>query len=338
MIRNEHVPLSTLTTLRVGGPARVVIPISTYQDIPEAIAYIQEQHLPFYVLGEGSNVLPHDTGYEGAILLMRIPGITYEDRGEQVLVRAGAGVLWDMLVEEVARQGLWGFENLAGIPGTVGATPVQNIGAYGADIAQTLHSVEVYDTITHTPQTLNVSQCELGYRDSRFKHEPNLIITACTFALSKNGTPHITYGDLLRAQESGSEMNTPEAIGKTVRSIREGKFPDRRIHGTAGSFFKNPVISAQTYAELQQKYGSIPQFPHPHGIKIPLAFILDKVLGLRGFRLNHAWLFGTQPLVLVLDAGGTAQEVEALANVVEEKVFSETGIRIEREVRSLEQK
>lgn len=339
MTIQENVPLASLTTLKVGGDARAFADVSSIAELREALAYARENAIPFYVLGDGSNVLAHDDGYDGLVIRMRMRGIAYEETGQgAVRVRAAAGENWDALVRDAAAHGLWGFENLAGIPGTVGAAPVQNIGAYGADISQTLEGVEVYDAETDTSRTLTAQECELGYRDSRFKHESNLIIVRVDFMLTRMPSPRIEYGDLLAAKEQGTDLSTPEAIGNVVRAIRNKKFPDLSVSGTAGSFFKNPVLSPEAYAALEREYGAVPRFPNPHGVKVPLAFILDKVLNLRGFRLGNASLFGAQPLVLVLDAGGKAREVEALAQHVEALVKEKTNISIEREVRALPKK
>lgn len=331
----EHVSLKELTTLKVGGDAPLVLTLDAPGDIEAALTLVRERGLSFVVLGEGSNVLPRDEGYPGAVLLMRIPGITFTKESEDTLVEVGAGVSWDALVSTAATEGLWGMENLAGIPGTVGAAPVQNIGAYGMELEQTLERVDAYDTRTATSVSFDRTACAFGYRDSRFKHEPWLVITSVTFRLTHMGSPRIGYADLRTAKEQGEDLTTPEAIGVCVRQIRARKFPDLAVFGTAGSFFKNPVISPETFATLTERYGALPSFPMGSQVKIPLAYILDKILGLRGYRHEHAFLFGNQPLVLVAERGATAQEVDALARDIEKKVLSATGISIEREVRMI---
>ena len=335
MIVTEHVPLRTLTTFKSGGDARIVVVCTSEQDVRDAVALAKEKRLPWYVLGEGSNVLPADEGYAGVVIVMRMRGVSYAKEGGRVVVTAEAGESWDSLVTDVTGRGLWGCENLAGIPGTVGAAPVQNIGAYGAELSHILLFVDVLNTETGAVERLSKEECTLSYRDSRFKHEFHLVITRAAFTLSEDPTPRITYGDLLKAQEEGVDLSTPSAIAKEVRRIRHGKFPDLTKYGTAGSFFKNPVLTPEVYASLVATHGSIPQFPHPRGIKIPLAFVLDKILSLRGYRKGRAWLFGAQPLVLVLDEGGSSTEIEALAQEIEEKVRDAVGLVIEREVRTM---
>jgi UDP-N-acetylmuramate dehydrogenase len=336
MITSSFVPLKTLTTLHVGGAAHRLALCESVDDVKEALALARSEKLPFYILGEGSNILAPDAGYKGVVIKVLIPGFVFEDAGNgTTLVNVGAGVSWDLLVSEAANRGLWGLENLAGIPGFVGAAPVQNIGAYGAELKDTLVQVDVIDARTGEEKRLTKSECELSYRDSRFKHDQNLIITNVTLALMQNGSPKIEYGDLLRAQEKGVDLSTPSAIAAAVRTIRSAKFPDRTQFGTAGSFFKNPILSEAAYDELSHKYGPVPRFPNPNGIKIPLAFVLDKILDLRGYRKGKVWLFGAQPLVLVVDEGGTAEEVNALANEITERVREIIGVSIEREVRTM---
>jgi UDP-N-acetylmuramate dehydrogenase len=342
MTVTEQIPLKDLTTLRVGGPARFVATIDTLEDIPLAVSFARERHLPFVVLGEGSNVLPDDSGYEGVILLMRIPGVAWQEEEGATLATVGAGVRWDDFVRECAGKNLWGLENLAGIPGTVGAAPVQNIGAYGAEVRTTVRSVRAYDATTGARVEIPASECTFTYRDSRFKHEANLIITHVTFALTRDGGPQVEYTDLIRARDEGADLTTPSAIGNTVRAIRALKFPDLRAFGTAGSFFKNPIVAQEVYDALSARYeaearpyGGIPMYPVPGQVKIPLAFILDKFLSLRGHRIGKAFLFGNQPLVLVGDQGATAREIDALAHDIETRVHDATGITIEREVRML---
>ncbi|MES2995133.1 MAG: UDP-N-acetylmuramate dehydrogenase [Patescibacteria group bacterium] len=344
MTVREDVPLATLTTLRVGGPARYVIDIHTKSELAEAIAFARERTLPYAVLGEGSNVLAHDAGYEGVIFRMRIPGVSFVEDENVTTLEAGAGVIWDELVEAAATRGLWGIENLAGIPGTVGAAPVQNIGAYGMELERALESVVCMDASDGTIHTLPRDECGFSYRDSRFKREPNLIIIAVTLRLGNENMPQVGYSDLARLAEGGIPLDTPKRIGDAVRQVRTRKFPDLAVYGSAGSFFKNPIITKEKYAELSERFreviaqhGAIPQYPlgQTGEIKIPLAYVLDKVLGLRGYGNARAHLFENQPLVLVADSEARASDVDTLANEVARKVFDATGITIEREVRNI---
>lgn len=334
MMMREHVPIASLSTLRVGGLARYVFDIESAEQVTMAFTFAREHQLPWRVLGEGSNILADDAGFPGVLLHMILRGIQKEESGETVLVSARAGENWDSLVRYAAENELWGIENLAGIPGTVGASPVQNIGAYGMEVKDTIHSVTVYDAHLGEVQDFSNAECRFGYRESRFKQEPYQIILGVTFKLQRNGTPRTMYADLERAVEQGVTLDTPAQIGAAVREIRSRKFPDLTRYGTAGSFFKNPVISEDAYRELKGLYPELAGYPAREGVKVPLAFILDKVLGLRGYRVDNVALFEMQPLVLVAYDGATAIEIDAFAKEIAEKVFDVTGIKIEREVRT----
>ena len=335
MVVREHIPLSELTTLRVGGLARYVCTCDSVEDVESAVLLAKRENLPFRVLGEGSNVLAHDDGYPGVIIRMHIPGVSYVEEQDHVLVTAGAGVAWDELVQDVANRGLWGLENMAGIPGTVGASPVQNIGAYGAELRSVFALAQVYDTATARLVEYDAAACQFEYRDSIFKRDRSLIICSVTFKLFHEGEPKLGYSDLSERQREGYEMNTPVSIGENVRLVRARKFPDMSVQGTAGSFFKNPIVSQSLFDTLSATHGAVPSFPAKNGIKIPLAFILDKVLGLRGFKKGAISLFGNQPLVLVTDTGANAKEVDDFAREIEKKVKDATTISIEREVQTL---
>lgn len=335
MMVREQVPLRELTTFKVGGLARFVCECASLDDIEEAVFFAESHHIPFTVLGEGSNVLARDKQYEGVVIQMRVPDVSYEDQNDAVLVTAGGGVSWDALVRESVEGGLWGLENLAGIPGTVGATPVQNIGAYGAELQSLFVRARVFDAGTKTWTSFDREACQFAYRDSVFKHNRALVIGEVTLKLSRMGAPQLGYSDLRALVQAGKILDTPSAIAENVRRVRSYKFPDLKLHGTAGSFFKNPIIESEVFASLCSRYGAIPSYPATGGIKVPLAFILDHILGLRGYREGRVSLFGNQPLVLVADTGATAADIDAFANGIAQRVFEATGISIEREVQTL---
>lgn len=334
MILKEDVLLSGLTTLRVGGPVRYLAACETESDVHDALAFARAKSLPILILGEGSNVLASDAGFKGVVISMRMPGIETSEEGNDVILKTGAGVRWDDFVRYAAERSLWGIENLAGIPGTVGAAPVQNIGAYGMEVKDTISEVRVFDTKTGEIRLFSNQDCAFGYRDSRFKREEGLIILSVSFRLKRDGAPSLGYKDLQTLIDAGEDLSTPAAIGEAVRAVRARKFPDLSVHGTAGSFFKNPTVSEAAYAELARRYEGIPGFPNDEGVKVPLAFVLDKVLGLRGHRVGNVSLFDAQPLVLVAHDGATADEIDAFADDIKKRVHASTGIMIEREVRT----
>ena len=333
MTIRERVPLSQLTTLRVGGPARFVAECEHEDDVRTALDFAKERGLPWRLLGSGSNVLARDAGYEGVLLHMRIGACDFEDERERATIIAGAGIVWDELVRRAADKGLWGIENLAGIPGTVGAAPVQNIGAYGAELRDTFLFVDAYDAGRGNAQRLGADACGFGYRESRFKQEPQLIILRVALRLSRLPAPKLSYADLAALATAGEELDTPAKIGEAVRTIRAGKFPDLRKYGTAGSFFKNPILTQEAYRVLCTRYPGLPGFASDYGIKVPLAWILDHVLDLRGFSQGKARLFERQPLVIVTETGASSDDVDRCADEVVKRVFEATGITLEREVR-----
>jgi UDP-N-acetylmuramate dehydrogenase len=335
---DEHVPLSSRTTFHIGGPARYLVTASTEDDVRAARAFARERGLPWSVVAGGSNLLASDAGYEGVVIAPELQGgeyaLSFEDDGDSVTLIGGAGHEWDAVVDAAAARELWGIENLAGIPGTLGAAPVQNIGAYGAELRDTLAWVEALDESGAVRRFRN-DECAFGYRESRFKRDASLVITKVALRLSRAAKPRLSYKDLAAKAAEGMPLSTPAEVGSAVRSIRSGKFPDLREWGTAGSFFKNPVVTPEAYAELRERYPEIPGFPQADGVKVPLAWILDRVLDLRGHALGKARLFQMQPLVIVAERGASAHEVEALAYDVAARVRDATGIDIEREVRSL---
>ncbi len=327
------------TTLRVGGPARFSRTLQRQKDLLEARSFVQKNALRFVVLGDGSNILPSDEGFDGCVFLMRMMGreVLHEDN-QNIVIKVSAGEPWDAFVAHAVAHGWWGIENLAGIPGTVGATPIQNVGAYGIEVSDCVESVEAFDVESGETRPFSHKECRFGYRDSFFKSEQGkkLIVTAVVFRLEKNGTPKIGYKDLANAFASHTSAPTLLEIRDTVLSIRKEKFPDLAAIGTAGSFFKNPILTEEKYKELLGMFPDIPSYTLPHSQrKIPLAWILDKVFHLNGHSLGNVGLFERQPLVLVAQKGATAKEIDDFARSIEAMVFEKTGIVCEREVQIL---
>ncbi|TSC67134.1 MAG: UDP-N-acetylmuramate dehydrogenase [Parcubacteria group bacterium Gr01-1014_72] len=277
--------------------------------------------------------------FDGLLIKLNLCGMEWSDRGETVLVKVASGEGWDAFVEETVTRGLYGVENLSGIPGTVGAAPIQNIGAYGAEVKDVIHAVDVFDTGEMRVRTLTRSECRFGYRTSIFKTSEGkgLIVVAVTFLLAKTGTPNISYKDLTRrfGTRSPSSLSLGE-VRRAVLAVRREKFPPLDGYGTAGSFFKNPIVTREVYERLAAAHPTLPAFPIPEGgVKLSLAWILDKALGLKGFRKGAVGLYEKQPLVLVNFGGATAAEVESFAKEIAERVREKIGIEIEWEVEKL---
>jgi UDP-N-acetylmuramate dehydrogenase len=333
MKKQFSVPLAPFTTFHIGGAARVFIEAHSEKEIQEAIAYAHENNLSLYPLGAGSNLLVPDAGVEGVVLKMASHTIAFEKEGDDTLLVADAGTPWGKVVGAASEQNLFGIENLAGIPGTIGGASIQNIGAYGAELADAFVYADCIDGITGEKKRITRADAAFGYRASFFKAHRAVIITRVALRLSKNASPNIAYADLARAHESGISLSTPREISDAIRAIRAKKFPLSEKEGTAGSFFKNPIISPEQADLLRNHFPDIPLFPQDDGtIKITLAWLLDHALSLKGFSRGRVRLYEKQPLIIVARGGATATEVGALADEIAKRVFDATGIVIEREV------
>lgn len=334
IVVQEHVLLSPYTTLGVGGRARFFVDCTTEEGVVAALSYARELNLPVSILGGGSNILVPDAGFAGMVIKISIGGTAFKGEESPILIAAGAGVSWDTLVDEAAERNLWGIENLAGIPGTVGGAAVQNIGAYGAELSEVFVQAEAIDIKSGALRTISPTDAEFGYRTSIFKTQHSLIITRVTLTIATSGIPRLMYPDLQKAVERGESLMTPGEIGEAVRRIRALKFP--RDEGTAGSFFKNPILTTQEGEKLKERFPDLPLFPFsPDRVKVPLAWILDRALDLKGYARGNVRLFETQPLVIVTREGARAEDVEKFANEIRDRVHDATGILIEREVETL---
>ncbi len=324
-------PLSFYTSFRIGGPARFLIEVDSVKGIKIAVTFAQDKKLPYFVLGEGSNLLVSDKGFEGVVIKVKIKGIDFP---ESNLLVAGAGEHWDTVVAVAVSKNLSGIENLSYIPGSVGAAPVQNIGAYGSEVKEVIEWVEVFDPARMDVRTLSNADCRFGYRNSVFKSEAgkNLIVTRVAMRLKEHAKPNISYKDLAHYFANTKEPTIAE-VRNAVIEIRQKKLPDIKKVGTAGSFFKNPVITEEKYKELAGTYVGLPSFPAEQGFKkIPLAWILDKVCGLNGHKEGNVGLYETQPLALVNFGGGTASEIKSLAEKISKQIKEKTEVKIEWEV------
>jgi UDP-N-acetylmuramate dehydrogenase len=334
----SNVVLGPLTTLRVGGPAAFFVRVSTIESMVEVAQYAREQSIPTSVLGEGSNVLVPDVGLPGIVIKNEMLGLQFENEGANVLVTVASGEHWDAFVKETVLRGLYGIENLSGIPGTVGATPIQNVGAYGAEVSDVIQWVEVLDSETGHVQKLSKGDCKFGYRDSAWKHPggKRLIVTRVCFRLSMSGEPNLSYRDLKDYFKGRKMSPTLGEIRNAVLAIRAKKFPDLHMTGTAGSFFKNPILTHEEFTPVHKQYPEIPFFElQNEQYKVPLAWILDHVCHLKNTWQGNVGLFERQPLVLVTKPGATATDVELFARDIAQRVNEMTGIVIQREVTTL---
>lgn len=291
----------------------------------------------WYVLGGGNNIL-FTRRFEGTLIKPAATGITVigED-ADTVTLRAEAATDWDRMVAWCVERGLWGAENLSLIPGTVGASPVQNIGAYGAEAAGIIYRVHLYDTLRREHVTLEKADCRFAYRDSIFKHEMRgrTVITAVELRLGKHPSPNLAYGDL-KAQVEARGGASIANIRNAVCAIRRSKLPDPDTLGNAGSFFKNPVVDNATAERLREEDPACPVYPvSAHDMcKLAAGWLIDRA-GLKGFRMGRVGVHERQALVLVNFGGATGNEVIALARYVQDRVFDRFGVRIEPEVNIL---
>lgn len=337
MIFEEHKILAPLTTLRVGGPARFFKVASNDAEINEALSFAEEKELPYFVLGEGSNILVADEGISGLVLKIIPATLSFEDHANgRALLTADAGAHWDTIVGEAVAKNLFGIENLSLIPGTAGAAPVQNIGAYGAELADTLEWIEAFDSHARKKIRLGKGECGFGYRDSIFKRKDgaHLIITRIALLLKKDGAVQTDYKDTREYFAArGIEKPTLIEVRRAIIDIRTAKLPDFEKIGTAGSFFKNPIISKGEYDALCADYHELPGFILPDGkVKVPLAWVIDHICGMKGARRRAVGTHEKQPLAIVNYGGATAREVKDFADELAQKIHEKTGITPEYEV------
>ena len=296
---------------------------------------------PIFHIGAGSNLL-FTKDFPGTVLHSNIKYIKYVDMGlDEVLLTVGSGVVFDDFIANVAGNGLWGPENLSLIPGEVGAAAVQNIGAYGVEAKDIISGVVCLDTKDWTKTVFKVGECGYGYRDSRFKHERGrYIITSVLFRVTRKYSPKLDYGGVRNALE-GYDLNTlkPTDIRDAIIRIRNAKLPDPAEIGSAGSFFKNPVISREHFERIlnaecpQGSHADIPHYDLPDGnVKVPAAWLIDQC-GFRGKKLGGAQVYEKQPLVIVNASGSASPEdVLALENEIIAKVKEKYDIVLHPEV------
>lgn len=329
----EHVSFGDITSFKVGGSARYLITVENASDVDAALVFASEHNVPIIPFGGGSNVLGQDGVLNAALVRVSADTIAVFD-GTTLVV--GAGASWDQAVLFAAQHSLWGVENLSGVPGTVGGAIVQNIGAYGAVLSETLSTVEVFDTRARSVTTLKNDECRFGYRTSIFKEERDrYVILSARFALSHRATPRLQYKDLA---ERFSGISAPGImdIRTAVLEIRGKKFPPLSEYGTAGSYFLNPVLSAEDAARVAEKFPEMPLFQLPEGgTKVPLGWLFEHVLKLRGFKEGNIEAWREQSLVLVAHPGATAAEVKKFAQKIIDRAQNELGITLVPEVRAL---
>lgn len=325
--------------MRTGGLARLFSVVRTVEELREAIIYAKNENIPWFVLGGGSNILVSSDGFNGLVIKNEIRGIEIEEDGDLAFVTVGAGGTWDDFVAAMVAKHFFGLENLSYIPGTVGAAPIQNIGAYGVEVKNTIAYVEVFDTEDESVKRISNKDCNFAYRDSIFKtvSGKKYIVTRVCFKLSKIKKFSLEYKELANVCATMSTESIDALfVRNAVIAIRKSKLPEVSELGSAGSFFKNPIVTEKELALLQSKYPEIPSYPEQDGfVKISAGYLIDKVAQMKGYRHNAVGTYDKQALVLVHFGGGTSEDIIALAESIQTIVKEKTGITLEMEVQKI---
>jgi len=334
--------LAGLTTLEVGGPARYLAEPETVEELSEVLAMARDQGLATYPLGDGSNLLASDKGFEGMLVRLanRQVEINRATGPEGVQVLAGAGLDWDCLVERTVLEGLAGLECLSGIPGRVGACPIQNVGAYGQEVSDTLRAVHVLDRHTGHFARLSRQECGFGYRSSHFKHawKGRYLVWAVEFLLRSDGRPTLRYGDLTRHFGLGPQDPLPSlgTVREAVLEVRRGKsmvrVPGNPNSRSAGSFFTNPLVPEEDAARLLARSPAMPLHPATPGWrKLSAAWLIENAGFCRGTIRGRAGLSEHHVLALINRGGASAREILDLASEIRRSVHARFGVLLEPE-------
>ena len=333
----QNVSLAGYSTMGLGGPAAYLTEVATPDEVSEAIAWAKAKDLPVVMIGEGSNIIWSDTGYTGLVLVDKIRGYEVLEEDEtNVYLTLGSGEPWDSVVERSVGAGLTGIEALSLIPGTAGATPIQNVGAYGQEIAQALVSVKAFDTQTGSFVNIPSEDCGFSYRTSRFKtaDRGRFFITSLTLHLTKGRPQPPFYGSV---QAYFDEHNITEPVPTDLRqaviAIRQAKLPDPAVVHNTGSFFANPIIDAGRLAEMSNRFEQLPHWPlDGGGAKLSAAWLIEQA----GFKDYHDAETGMatwprQPLVLVNEHAHSTADLMAFKQKIIDAVHSKFDITLEQE-------
>ena len=324
-----QVQLKPFNTLSLDAVASHYCKIQSIDDLIQALDFAKQQQLNILILSGGSNMLLPEQ-IHALVLHMDIQGIELLDADDQVQrLRVGAGQSWHDFVLWTTQQGFYGLQNLALIPGLVGASPVQNIGAYGVEVGEFIESVEVYDRENHSFSSIKAADCDFAYRHSIFKDQPcRYIITHVIFRLLKQPELKLNYGDLKTAV---GEEQTPENLERQVIQIRQSKLPDPKEYPNVGSFFKNPVVDLQFFDQIAQQFPNLPHYPQPNNqVKMAAGWLIDQS-GWKGKQLGSVGMFHKQALVLVNYANASLKDVRATYQAVQADVQEKFGVLLEPE-------
>lgn len=331
----ENVSLANYSTMRLGGLAAYSCEITSRADLLEALEWAEERLLPVQMIGGGSNIIWRDEGFQGLLIVNAIKRYEMFDQDEEnTYLTVGGGEPWDSVVERSVQAGLSGIEALSLIPGTSGATPVQNVGAYGQDISQTLANLEAYDTESKEFVTLASYDCGFAYRSSRFKlnDKGRFFITAITLHLIR-GNPLPPYYPAVSAYLGEHQLAaSPANIRQAVIAIRSTKLPDPNAIGNTGSFFANPIINHELFLQLQTEYGQVPHWDTETGVKVSGAWLIEQA-GYKDFHdtVTGMATWGSQPLVLVNEHATSTAGLLNFKQTIVDAVITKFGICLEQE-------
>jgi UDP-N-acetylmuramate dehydrogenase len=331
----RNVSLKPYNTFGIDARATSFCEVSSEQEIYDILKNYEFRYSPKLILGGGSNLL-FTRDFDGLVLKIANKGIEIiEETTEYALVKAAAGESWEDLVNFCVGKNFGGLENLSLIPGCVGASPIQNIGAYGVEMKDTFVSLEAIDMSTPRIKVIKKEDCKLGYRDSVFKREyrNKFIIFSVTFKLSKKPILNLCYGSLEKELKAMGITNpSVQDISKAVCNIRRAKLPDPKEYGNAGSFFKNPVIPADQFKKIKTKFQTITHFKQENGtIKLAAGWLIEEC-GWKGYASGNYGVHEDQSLVLVNFGGAKGKEIQKLSELIKRSVFSKFGVELETEV------
>jgi UDP-N-acetylmuramate dehydrogenase len=337
----EHAPLAPHCTLRVGGAARFLVAAADEATVLDAVQWARGRGLPRWILGGGSNLVIADEGIGGLVLKIALRGVTARPGRDVVEVTAAAGEPWDALVRHTVEQNWAGLECLSGIPGLVGATPIQNVGAYGQEVSDTVSAVRALDAETGQVVTLGPADCGFGYRDSLFKSRApgRYVVLAVTYRLAPGGAPNLRYADIAREVETrGLARPSLAEVREAVLAVRRSKSmvleagdPNAR---SCGSFFLNPLVDAAGLAAVEARTAGLamPRWPHPDGrTKLSAAWLIERAGFARGQTDGPVGLSTRHTLAIVCHDGARARDVIAFARKVRAEVEARFGVRLHPE-------
>ena len=334
----KNVPLAPLTTLGIGGAARFFVEAGSEDELLAGLEFAEQRRLPVFILGGGSNLLIADEGFPGLVIRVALKGIVW---GEQVT--AGAGEPWDEFVGQCVQRNLAGVECLSGIPGSVGGTPVQNVGAYGQEVSETITNVRALDRQSKRIVELSNADCRFGYRAGIFNstEKERYVVLAVTYALRPAGEPALRYPDLKNYFAGRSDQPTLSEVRQAVIAIRAQKGmviqPNDSDCRSAGSFFKNPVLTAAAFAQLEaaaQAQGllregeRVPRFPADGQIKVPAAWLIERAGFQKGYAKGQAGISSKHTLAIINRGNATAREVLALVREIQQRTAAKFGVHL----------